>query len=144
MPLLFLPDVSVQFWANYSIGQNAAAIATFEFALFVSSHTPIAGDTLGTYTSIEASTGGYARQSWIPSAWSGGIVANQAVYNAPAVTFSFSALAAGLNIDGIFMIVIDAASTAFLGGASLFGSPLTVAVTGSVFAFTPTFLEYSA
>lgn len=144
MPLLFLPDVSVQFWANYSLGLNASGIASFGFALYVSNHTPVSGDTYSTYTAIEASTGGYTRQTWIPSAWSGGIVASQAIYNAPAVTFSFSSGAAGLVIYGIFLFIEDQASTFFLGGAGLFGSSLTVGGTGSVFAFTPTFLEYSA
>jgi hypothetical protein len=144
MPLLFLPDASVQFWANYSLGLNAATINNFGFGLYVSNYTPVAADTLSTYTAIEASTGGYTRQVWVPGVWTGGIVTHQAVYVAPAVTFTFSAAASGLVIYGIFLAIEDNTSTFYLGGASLFGSPLTVVVTGSVFTFTPTFLEYSA
>jgi hypothetical protein len=144
MTLLFLPDVTVATFASYSLGTNVYTVNQWAFALYTSSHGPGSGDTLVTYTALECSLGGYGRQAWSPSAYVGGIVASQAVYAAPAVTFAFDPYGGGTTIYGCFLVMTDSNGGLWLMGASQFASSYPVPAGGGLYSLTPTFLEYSA
>jgi hypothetical protein len=99
--------------------------------LFTSNHTPVQGDTLATYTAIEAAFGGYAAitlNSW-------GAAFTNAAHTAESdeVVRVFTATGAGLpvTIYGCFIKLNDGT----LGYADLFQTPVTLAAAGQTVAY---------
>ena len=144
MTLLFLPDQAVLNLTTFSLGQNALPISKFSWALYTADYDPVPADILSTYEAIECVLSGYGRASMVPSAYTGGIVAHQGAYTAPALTWNFSAYGGGTTIYGVFAMYHDASPADYLIGASLLGTPYPVPSGGGSFAITPTWLEYSA
>jgi hypothetical protein len=144
MTLLFLPDVGVNNLALFGFGANTYPIQWIYWGLYISNYTPIASDTLTTYTAIECALSGYAEQRYAPTVYVGGVVTHQAQYAAPAFVFSFSAYGGGTTIYGVFAYFEDTQPNSWLIGASLLGTPYPVPAGGGSYAITPTWLEYSA
>ena len=75
-------------------------------ALYEGPHIPNAADTLSTYTAIETSFGGYARQSL--AGWSSSAQAGTAEYTtSPFATFSPSATPGTHTVTGYFVVLAD-------------------------------------
>ena len=144
MPLFFLPDEAVQNWANYTSGRLSYYVENYYYGAYTSNYTPVSTDTLLTYTVMECVIPLYARATMASTTWAGGIVANQWVAVAPALTITFGAYGGGTTIYGLFLVLEDSGGNFVLGGASLLASPYLVPAVGGFLAFTPTNLVYSA
>jgi hypothetical protein len=138
MTLLFLPDVSVAFYASQISGTEMADVENFTFALYVTNYAPVLADTMSTYNAIECGLDGYVRQTWTPASWVGGVTAGVYAAAASAVTFVFLAYGGGATIYGVYLIVTLYDATQWLGGAQLLPTPYLVPALGGSYAITPT------
>jgi hypothetical protein len=108
---------------------------TLDCGLFKSMHTPADGDTLATYTAIEADFPGYARQqiqNWLAASTDG---TGRALSVADVVTFTRGAGGAPQNIYGYF--VVDAAGNLLWAELDP-NAPVAINNPGNTYSILPT------
>lgn len=89
--------------------------------LFKTNHTPAITDVLGTYTAIESTFGGYARQT--ATGWTAAAMTGTTAYTtSPVLTFTPNAAPGVETAYGYFIFL-----GATLLGAGLFAGPVTIA-----------------
>ena len=131
--MLLVPDVGL---TNLLDLLTAAWGDTLEVGLFNTAHAPDPSDVPGTYTAIEATFPGYARQTlenWTPALL---IASGFAQTEADVVTWTRGAGAGTEDIFGYF--VLDASGN-LLWAESPPWAPVTIDTLGQQLAFLPRF-----
>jgi hypothetical protein len=109
----------------------AMVAAGYQVGLFTNNHTPVYGDTLGSFT--EASFGGYARNN-LASPTNTGTSGNINLETFAASTFNPTGTGLPVTIYGYFIVNSGASR---LTGAELFTVPITISIAGQALNVTP-------
>lgn len=125
-----LQDIIDNGWGNGGPGNMSVG-------LYASPHVPAAGDVAATYTAIEAAFPGYVRLLIATAAWGAPtLTLHQASSLATLCTFAY-ALSAGPSVQAYGYFVLNPGLA--LAWAQLFPAPVTFALPGDRYSFTPQF-----
>jgi len=106
-----------------------------ELRLFASNHTPVAADTLSTYSAIQASFGGYAGITL--NSWSAVFLNGSDEAETDEIVRTFTASGSGLPQTIYGAYVVD--SNGDLAYAELFQNAVTLSAAGHTVNFQPVF-----
>lgn len=141
MPYMFLPDQGLKYFLDLAYGINTYAFPP-EIGLYVSSHTPAAGDTISTYNAIECTVPGYARITLSSGAWSVGVSGSIATYTYPTLTWNFTTNTSVQSIYGLFIHGAYSGGNIVVGAIQLPG-PVLIPPTASSYSFNLTSSDLS-
>lgn len=117
------------------LGQGISTIP--KLRLFTNNHTPVATDTLATFT--QCTLAGYADVGVAPLTWTGSSAGGVATYTYPTITFTFSAYAGGTTIYGAVLYDSTSGKALF---AFLLDTPYAVPAGGGTLSVALTWTDH--